>query len=66
MQWLLLVHRRPDVYKRQVDLPNTHYDRLQWLKSIGIPVNPEIRLCNGTDAVSYTHLIVWCVLAVDD
>lgn len=34
-----------------VDLPNTHYDRLQWLKSIGIPVNPEIRLCNGTDDV---------------
>ena len=33
------------------DLPNTHYDRLQWLKSIGIPVNPEIRLCNGTDEV---------------
>ena len=34
-----------------VDLPNTQYDRLQWLKSIGIPVNPEIRLCNGTDEV---------------
>ena len=34
-----------------LDLPNTHYDRLQWLKSIGIPVNPEIRLCNGTDEV---------------
>ena len=34
-----------------VDLPATHYDRLQWLKSIGIPVNPEIRLCNGTDEV---------------
>lgn len=34
-----------------VDLPNTHYDRLQWLKSIGIPVNPEIRLCNGTHEV---------------
>ena len=34
-----------------VDLPNTHYDRLQWLKSIGIPVNPEIRLCNGADEV---------------
>lgn len=34
-----------------VDLPNTHYDRLQWLKSIGIPVNPEIRLCNGTNEV---------------
>ena len=34
-----------------IDLPNTHYDRLQWLKSIGIPVNPEIRLCNGTNEV---------------
>ena len=34
-----------------VDLLNTHYDRLQWLKSTGIPVNPEIRLCNGTDEV---------------
>lgn len=34
-----------------VDLPSTHYDRLQWLKSIGIPVNPEICLCNGTDEV---------------
>lgn len=34
-----------------VDLPATHYDRLQWLKSIGIPVNPEIRLCNGTEEV---------------
>lgn len=34
-----------------VELPNTHYARLQWLKSIGIPVNPEIRLCNGTNEV---------------
>ncbi|OOF56340.1 NAD-dependent DNA ligase LigA [Rodentibacter myodis] len=34
-----------------VDLPTTHYERLQWLKSIGIPVNTEIRLCNGTDEV---------------
>lgn len=34
-----------------VELPNTHYARLQWLKSIGIPVNPEIRLCNGTNDV---------------
>lgn len=34
-----------------VELPTTHYDRLQWLKSIGIPVNKEIRLCNGTDEV---------------
>lgn len=30
-----------------VRLPDTHFARLQWLKSIGIPVNPEIRLCNG-------------------
>ncbi len=34
-----------------VDLLTTHYARLQWLKSIGIPVNPEIRLCNGADEV---------------
>ncbi len=34
-----------------LELPNTHYARLQWLKSIGIPVNPEIRLCNGTNEV---------------
>lgn len=34
-----------------VELPRTHYARLQWLKSIGIPVNPEIRLCNGTNEV---------------
>lgn len=34
-----------------VVLPTTHYARLQWLKSIGIPVNPEIRLCNGADEV---------------
>ena len=34
-----------------VELPSTHYARLQWLKSIGIPVNTEIRLCNGTNEV---------------
>ncbi|OOF78595.1 DNA ligase (NAD(+)) LigA [Rodentibacter caecimuris] len=34
-----------------VDLPATHYERLQWLKSIGIPVNPEIRLCHDVEAV---------------
>ncbi|OOF44384.1 DNA ligase (NAD(+)) LigA [Rodentibacter rarus] len=34
-----------------VDLPSTHYERLQWLKAIGIPVNPEIRLCHGNDEV---------------
>ncbi|KGQ31540.1 NAD-dependent DNA ligase LigA [Gallibacterium genomosp. 2] len=41
-----------------IELPNTHYDRLQWLKSIGIPVNKEIRLCNGTQEVlSFYHSI---------
>ena len=34
-----------------VALPETQYARLQWLKSIGIPVNPEIRLCHGVDEV---------------
>ena len=31
-----------------VELPTTHYERLQWLKSIGIPINAEIRLCHGS------------------
>ena len=34
-----------------INLPNTHYARLQWLKSVGIPINPEIRLCNGVQEV---------------
>ncbi|OOF61315.1 NAD-dependent DNA ligase LigA [Rodentibacter sp. Ppn85] len=34
-----------------VDLPSTHYERLQWLKSIGIPVNPEISLCRDAEEV---------------
>lgn len=34
-----------------VDLPSTHYERLQWLKSIGILVNPEIRLCHDAEEV---------------
>ncbi|MBN6078576.1 NAD-dependent DNA ligase LigA [Aggregatibacter actinomycetemcomitans] len=34
-----------------VDLPPTHFERLQWLKSVGIPVNNEIRLCDGIENV---------------
>lgn len=34
-----------------VALPDTHFARLQWLKQIGIPVNPEIRLCQGVEQV---------------
>ncbi|WP_293731502.1 NAD-dependent DNA ligase LigA [uncultured Actinobacillus sp.] len=34
-----------------VELPDTHYARLQWLKSLGIPVNPEIQLCDGVENV---------------
>lgn len=34
-----------------VELPDTHYARLQWLKSLGIPVNPEIQLCDGVEKV---------------
>lgn len=41
-----------------VDLPSTHYERLQWLKSIGLPVNPEIRLCHGAeDVLAFYHNI---------
>lgn len=28
-------------------LPNTHYGKLTWLQSIGVPINEEIRLCYG-------------------
>ncbi|STO54764.1 NAD-dependent DNA ligase LigA [Canicola haemoglobinophilus] len=34
-----------------VELPDTHFARLQWLKSIGIPVNNEIQLCEGVENV---------------
>lgn len=34
-----------------VELPDTHFARLQWLKQIGIPVNNEIKLCQGTEQV---------------
>lgn len=34
-----------------VELPTTHYARLQWLKSVGIPINNEIRLCDGIENV---------------
>ncbi|HHT7858601.1 NAD-dependent DNA ligase LigA [Pasteurella multocida] len=34
-----------------IDLPDTHFERLQWLKSIGVPVNNEIQLCEGTENV---------------
>ncbi|MBE2895792.1 NAD-dependent DNA ligase LigA [Pasteurellaceae bacterium HPA106] len=41
-----------------VMLPDTHYARLQWLKHLGIPVNTEIRLCTGTQAVlDFYHAI---------
>lgn len=33
------------------ELPDTHYARLQWLKSLGIPVNPGIQLCDGVEKV---------------
>ena len=37
------------IYESDDELPSTHYDRLQWLKSIGIPVNGEIRLAIGRE-----------------
>lgn len=40
------------------DLPPTHYERLQWLKSVGIPVNSEIRLCNGTEDVLKFYRVI--------
>ena len=37
------------IYESEDELPSTHYERLQWLKSIGIPVNGEIRLATGRE-----------------
>ncbi|WP_150539258.1 NAD-dependent DNA ligase LigA [Actinobacillus vicugnae] len=37
------------VYESDDELPSTHFERLQWLKSIGIPVNNEIRLAQGRE-----------------
>lgn len=34
-----------------VNLPDTHFARLQWLHMLGVPINNEIRLCAGTQEV---------------
>lgn len=39
------------VLQKEWRLPDTHFARLQWLKSIGIPVNNEIQLCHGIEKV---------------
>ncbi|HDV7283830.1 TPA: NAD-dependent DNA ligase LigA [Mannheimia haemolytica] len=39
------------VYESDDELPATHFERLQWLKSLGIPVNNEIRLVQGKSAL---------------
>ena len=46
------------IYEAEQLLPNTHFDRLQWLKSIGIPVNNEIRLAKGVEQLAefYTDI----------
>lgn len=35
------------VYEGEQPLPDTHFERLQWLKLLGIPVNNEIRLAKN-------------------
>lgn len=39
------------VYESDDELPNTQFERLQWLKSLGIPVNDEICLAQGRTAL---------------
>lgn len=42
------------IYESDDELPNTQFERLQWLKSLGIPVNNEIRLAQGkTELLAY-------------
>lgn len=40
------------VYESDDELPTTHFDRLQWLKTLGIPVNAEITLATGSQALT--------------
>ncbi len=37
------------IYDSDDELPSTHFERLQWLKSLGVPVNNEIRLEKGRE-----------------
>lgn len=42
------------IYESDDELPNTQFERLQWLKSLGIPVNNEILLAQGkTELLAY-------------
>ncbi|MEG9530042.1 NAD-dependent DNA ligase LigA [Mannheimia indoligenes] len=42
------------IYESDDELPNTQFERLQWLKSLGIPVNNEIRLAQDkTELLAY-------------
>ncbi|MBR0573080.1 MULTISPECIES: NAD-dependent DNA ligase LigA [Pasteurellaceae] len=46
------------VYQSEQPLPDTHFARLQWLKSIGIPVNNEIMLAKGIEGLlAFYHSI---------
>lgn len=38
-----------------VDLPSSHYQRLQWLQQLGLPINQEIECCKGTEAVLHFY-----------
>lgn len=40
------------VYESDDELPTTHFDRLHWLKTLGIPVNAEITLATGSQALT--------------
>ncbi|MGX2970372.1 NAD-dependent DNA ligase LigA [Ursidibacter sp. B-7004-1] len=46
------------VYESDDQLPSSHFERLQWLKSLGIPVNNEIKLAQGREQLLafYQHI----------
>lgn len=37
------------IFESDDELPSTHYARLQWLKELGLAVNPEIRFVKGRE-----------------
>lgn len=46
------------VFESDDELPSTHYARLQWLKTFGIPVNDEIVLATGrSELLAFYHQI---------
>lgn len=43
------------VYESDDELPATHYERLQWLKQLGLPINQEIESVKGIENLRHFY-----------